>query len=55
MGLPVLPTLLMVIATFIASEKSQMIKRTCICVGLAAFSLLMFVLHELFPALGSSS
>jgi hypothetical protein len=53
MGLPVLATFLMMIATFIASEKSQMIKRACICVGLAVFTSLVFVLHELFPALGS--
>jgi hypothetical protein len=43
----------MMIGTFMASEKSQMIKRTCICVGLAVATLLLFVLHELLPALGS--
>lgn len=51
MGLPVLATFLMMIATFIAREKSQMIKRACVCVGLALFTLLVFVLHESFPAL----
>jgi hypothetical protein len=51
-GLSAMATGPMMVATFIAREKSQMIKRACICVGLVAFTLLLFVLHELFPALG---
>jgi hypothetical protein len=54
-GLAATATAPMTIATFMASGKSQMIKRTCICAGLAALTLLLFVLHESFPSLGSSS
>jgi len=54
-GLAATATAPMTIATFIATEKSQMIKRACICVGLAVLTLLLFLLHESFPSLGSSS
>jgi hypothetical protein len=55
-GLPAMAAIPMAIAAAVAGEKSQMVERTWITVGLVALSgLLLFVLHLLIPSLGSSS